>query len=114
MSVGLAATQSRTTRARWAGVTVEDQHDLAALGVLDQALEEVQEHGSGEALLKDAEAQRAGVGDRGDHVGLKALAGALGHRGLTDRRPRAPGTVIGAQARLVDPQDLGALAAGGL
>src|SRR4051794_6570557 len=73
------------------GMAIEDQHDLAALGVLDQALEEVQEDGPGELLVKDAEAQRAGGGDRGDHVGLKALAGALGDRGLTEWRPGAPG-----------------------
>src|SRR4051812_1938182 len=95
-------------------VSVEDQHDLAALGVADQALEEVQKQRAGEALVEDAEAQRAGVGDRGDHVRLKALAGALGHRGLTDRRPRAPGAVIAAQAGLVGPQDLGALPVGAL
>src|SRR3954470_14432751 len=95
-------------------VAVEDQHDLAALGVLDEALEEVQKQRAGEALVEDAEAQRAGVGDRGDHVRLEALAGALGHRGLTDRRPRTPGAVIAAQAGLVGPQDLGALPVGAL
>ena len=61
-------------------------------------------------LLKDAEAQRAGVGDRGDHVGLEALAGAVGDRGLADRRPGPAGGVIGAQPGLVGPEDLGALA----
>lgn len=32
--------KSRTMRARWGGVPVDDQHDLAAVGVLGQAFEE--------------------------------------------------------------------------
>src|ERR1019366_5065806 len=93
------------------GVAVDDQHDLAALGAAHEALDEVQEQWSGEALLEDAEAQCAGVGDRGDHVRLEALAGALDDGGLTDWRPRGAGRVIGAHPQLVGPQDLGSVLA---
>src|SRR5664280_3198657 len=64
-------------------VPVHDEHDLLALGLVAEAFEEVQEDRSGEALLKDPEAQRAGVAHGGDHVGPKALTCALDDGGAT-------------------------------
>jgi hypothetical protein len=85
-----------------------------AARVLDQPPQEVEEDGAGEALLEDAEPECAGVRDGGDDVGLQALAGALGDRGLADRLPCAPGAAIRAQAGLVGPHDLRALTPGAL
>src|SRR3954463_13481747 len=100
-------------RARWAGWPSRISTTLRPVASLTRRRMKSRKTKAGEALLEDAEAQRAGVGDGGDHVGRKALAGARGHGRLADRRPRAPGAVVGAQARLVDREDLGALAAGG-
>ena len=68
-------------------VPVDDEHDLLAVGLTQEAFDEVQEHWSCEALGKDPEAQRAGVAHGGDHLRPKTLTGALDDGGAAHRRP---------------------------
>ena len=79
-----------------------------------QVAQKVHKHLGGETSLEYLKAQGTAVGQAGDDVATEALAGLLHDRGLAlhDRglalgRPAGAGLVVGTQAHLVAPVDLG-------
>ncbi len=87
------------------GMSIDDEEHRAASLALESA-QKIKEHSRGEPALEHHEQQVPSVGQGGELIATKALAGTRDHRGLAPGAEGAPGGSVGTQSHLVGPVNL--------